>query len=352
MKKIVHIVGNRPQFVKLAVLYPALHAAGFDQSIVHSGQHYDHNMSGIFFEQLGIPPPELFFKPTHRGANLFIGELADNLHHYFQEQKNIAAFVYGDTNTTFGAALAAKRTNTELMHFEAGIRTGDATMPEEINRQFADRMADVNFCCTERNYAQMIAEGYGTVIPSEVALTGDLMYDQFLKTNTSEPFIASKPYVAFTLHRAANLGSAARLKKIINEMNRLHSNIEVYMSLHPNTANKFRDWDLRPEFHLLDPMPYEKMKRFLMDAAYVVTDSGGAAREAFFAVKRSLVIMDDPFWPEIIENGSAKSVRILEQNIPEVFDTLENLPGNFDQKIFGDGKAAQKIAVHLARRYS
>ncbi|MCY7292156.1 MAG: UDP-N-acetylglucosamine 2-epimerase, partial [Ferruginibacter sp.] len=149
MKTILHIVGNRPQFIKLAVLYNELAKhGGIKQKIIHTGQHFSYNMSVVFFDELNIPHPTINFNIQKASPYLFIGETANALYNYFLLQKNAIVFVYGDTNTTLAAAMAAKKCSLPLIHFEAGVRTYDNSMPEETNRILTDRLADVNYCCT------------------------------------------------------------------------------------------------------------------------------------------------------------------------------------------------------------
>ncbi len=207
MKTILHIVGNRPQFIKLAVLYKELAADNSVlQKIIHTGQHSSAEMSDIFFKELQIPEPDINLQINTSRADSFIAEASIFLQGHFVSTGSAIAFAYGDTNTTLAAAIAARRTNTSLFHFEAGVRTGDNSMPEEINRILTDRMADVNYCCTSLNYQTLMAEGYGTAINSRAVLSGDLMYDAFLKIVPAEKNISTeKNYVACTIHRVSNI---------------------------------------------------------------------------------------------------------------------------------------------------
>ena len=348
MKKLIHIVGNRPQFVKLAVLYNHIEKhSDIVQEIIHTGHHYDYSMSDIFFEELAIP------KPTHNfniqaTQNLFIGEATEKLEQYFASQKDSVVLVYGDTNTTMAAAIAAKRTNTKLIHFEAGVRTYENSMPEEINRIITDRLADVNYCCTQHNMNTMFAEGYYVSIPSNVILTGDLMLDAFNKIEPALQNVTSeKEYIACTVHRAANLSSKQNLTNIINALNEINKSIPVLMPVHPHTQRKIDEYEIVPTFTLLPALGYPNMKRLLLDAAYVITDSGGTSREAYFSKKKSLILMDTPFWSEILaENCSVNSI-ISDNNILADFEKMKSLHSNFETAIFGHGNAAENILTHL-----
>jgi UDP-GlcNAc3NAcA epimerase len=350
LKDILHIVGNRPQFIKLAVLYHELKNSGaISQKIIHTGQHSSPEMSGIFFSQLSIPEPDIILQAGNTGhPDAFIAEVTIALQEYFSLQSESIAFVYGDTNTTLAAAIAARRTGTTLFHFEAGIRTGDNSMPEEINRLLTDRLADTNYCCTYQNYQAMLAEGYGTSISSRVLQTGDLMYDAFLKIPFAEKKnIVEENYIVFTIHRAANILSREKLSAIVEALNIIHKEIAVVMPLHPHTQKRIAEYALQPSFIILPPLGYPEMKTLLSGAAYIITDSGGAAREAFFCGKKSVVVMDKPFWPEIIEASCSISSSAETDQILKTFDQLPTLVSNFQSPIFGSGNAAEIITKDI-----
>jgi UDP-GlcNAc3NAcA epimerase len=348
---ILHIVGNRPQFIKLAVLHKELStAAQFSQKIIHTGQHWSADMSEIFFSELKIPAIDVQLQPIDSAsADEFIGQISTLLQKYFRSQENSIAFVYGDTNTTLAAALAARRTNTPLFHFEAGIRTDDQSMPEEINRILTDRMADTNYCCTKRNYSTMLSEGYNSTINSKVILSGDLMYDAFIKT----PFIDNnitkeKNYVLATIHRASNILSKSNLKNIIAGLNFIHKKIPVIVPMHPHTRKRIQEYGLQPNFTLLNPLGYVAMRGLLLNSLYVITDSGGVSREAFFSKKKSLIIMEKPFWPEIIDAGCGINIPPSE-SLAETENKLSALNPDFSNPIFGDGNAAKVIKEDLLK---
>ena len=348
MKKILHIVGNRPQFIKLAVLYKELsRSAEFSQAIIHTGQHFSYEMNELFFKELSIPEPVINFNLQHVSANQFIGIAADALQEYFLKESDAIVFVYGDTNTTLAAALAAKRVNIPLVHFEAGVRTGDNSMPEEINRVLTDRLADINYCCTQQNFDNLEAEGYGTALASTPLLTGDLMLDAFMQVEAGiVQHSLPQEYVLCTIHRAANLQQHQSLENIIDGLNELHKTIPVVLPVHPHTQKKISDYGLIIDFITLPPVGYPEMKKLLQGSSYVITDSGGTSREAYFMQKRSLIIMDKPFWPEIIEAGC--SLQSDTQDIVKNIQLLDSLRPDFNGKIFGDGNAAKSIHEHLA----
>jgi UDP-GlcNAc3NAcA epimerase len=352
--KILHVVGNRPQFIKLAVLYKELaQREGISQQIIHTGQHASEQMSEVFFRELAIPVPDVFLKPqSDQTPDQFIGETAAALHATFLKYPEHIVIVYGDTNTTHAAAIAARRTELTLVHFEAGIRTGDHSMPEEINRIIADRLADINYCCTSRNYQAMLAEGFGSSIKNHVVLTGDLMYDAYLHLPAADKNITAETnYIAATIHRAANISSKEKLSNIIEALNHLNEKIPVIMPVHPHTKKRIAEFGIQPAFQLLEPAGYPAMKKFIQEATFVITDSGGTAREAFFARKRSVVVMEKPFWPEIdLEECGARSIAATD-SIIAAFHSLPELDPNFQTPIFGEGYAAKNIADDLLAQF-
>ena len=350
MKSIIHIAGNRPQFIKLAVLHKELAGSDlFVQQIIHTGQHFSYDMSGLFFEELNIPRPDINLNINNLSANQFIAKTADELEKYFIESSQCIAFVYGDTNTTLAAAIAAKRSNIFLVHFESGVRTGEQGMPEEINRVLTDRLADINLCCTDRNFSTMKAEGYGTSIGSKVYLTGDLMLDAFNKLERSnKKIVPENNYVACTIHRAANINNSDNLHQIIAGLNEINVTIPVIVPVHPNTRNMIEKFGCKPAFRMLTPLGYPDMKSFLAGASFVITDSGGTCRESYFLHKQVLILMEKPFWPEILENNCGLSSASDKKEIVKKFFALPGLKGNFEASIFGDGNAAGKIREILA----
>lgn len=349
LKTILHIVGNRPQFIKLAVLYnELLKGENIVQKIIHTGQHYSANMSDIFFSELQIPIPDVNFNIQNNSPHIFIGQAAESLHNYFLNQKNAIVFTYGDTNTTLAAAMAAKRCSFPLIHFEAGVRTTDNSMPEELNRIITDRLADVNYCCTENNFDTMKSEGYGMAIKNELLLTGDLMLDAFLKIAPAKTKIVDDPnYIVCTIHREANVINKDNLTNIINALNKIHTIIPVVMPLHPHTKKKLEEYGLTINFNLLQPLGYADMKTLLSGAEYIITDSGGTSREAYFLQIKSLIIMDHPFWPEIINARCSLQTVAESDDIIQNFNLLPNLQPDFTTKIFGVGNAAENIRKHL-----
>lgn len=347
---IIHVVGNRPQFIKLAVLFDAIKKyTSFRQFIIHTGQHSSSEMSEVFFNELSIPLPDVLLEVSTSYPDEFIGRASSKIYSILSERSlQDIVLVYGDTNSTLAAALAARRNGNRLFHFESGVRTKDESMPEEINRMLTDRLSCVHYCCTELNRTNLLNEGYGTFIPSDVIFTGDLMLDAFRHIPALDKrVVGSENYIACTIHRAGNITKQCHLEAIVRALNRIHGEIEVVIPLHPHTAKRLKEFNLHLNCTAIHPMGYQEMKKFICDATFMITDSGGACREAFFAKKRSLIIMNSPFWPEIVADGAALNCQPDEEDIVKNFQQLKSLNCTFDINIFGDGNAAERIADHL-----
>lgn len=344
---IIHVVGNRPQFVKLAVLHKEISKQQLSaQFIIHTGQHFSALMSDIFFDELDIPAPDVQLKIRSASRDGYISETAKAIAEVLsQKPPDAKVVVYGDTNSTLAAALAAAAKGNFLLHFESGVRTADKQMPEELNRLHTDRLSDVHFCCTELNRQNLMDEGYGT---AGVRLSGDLMLDAFCKIAPSKKNVTdSRDYVACTIHRSANITDRSNLCEIVSAINEIHRDREVIIPVHPHTEKQLLAFGLELKCSVLKPLGYREMKRFIAGADTVITDSGGTSREAFFSSKRSLILMKYPFWPEILTAGGAKNASPVKKDILEKFRELDTLQPDFNSAIFGDGNAAVKICAYL-----
>lgn len=352
----IHIVGNRPQFIKLALLHQAisLHTP-FQQKILHTGQHYDKTMSDVFFNELKIPAPDYQLKINRLPHHTQIGRMTEKIGNILATEKNSGVIIYGDTNTSLAGALAAKKNHLPIAHVEAGIRTGDERMPEESNRYLTDRLSDINFCPTTLCKKNLEEEG---VPDSKIAVTGDIMLDAWkhawerIYNGAVLEKVPPHHYVVATIHREENNESPARLQSIVEALNEIRKTIPVIMPCHPKTKKKIKELGIKIHFQLQGPCSYLQMVRLLDHAAYVITDSGGFCREAFFSGKPSLVIMDRPFWPEIIEQQQCLQTAATRQAILDNFQLLQKVPIKYDETIFGQGDAAKRMATILAQEWS
>ncbi len=386
--KTVHIVGNRPQFIKLSLLYRAWQRKdGGRPLIIHTGQHFSDNMSAIFFQEFNIPNPDYQLNINNQPHAEMIGRMLIALDPVIADEKPDGIIVYGDTNTTLAGALAAKKRNIPLGHVEAGIRTGQENMPEESNRYLTDRLSGLNFACTYRGVENLLKEGFtpgrnqvgnpgegkeaisGTENPKsgkisgmengknhgisgQIFNTGDIMLDAALlfKDKAREQSsllrnltLEGKPFILATIHRAENLDNPRALGEILTALNILHRSQPVVFPVHPRTRQVIDQHRIPLEVFTIPPVGYLDMIALTQACQQVVTDSGGLAREAFFFHKPSVIVMQNPFWPEIFEHGPSLQANAAEEEILEKFQALGNKNEPFNTTIFGDGTAAEKI---------
>ncbi len=350
--RIMHIVGNRPQFVKLAILYPELARLGVSGIIVHTGQHFDSNMSSVFFRELGIPEPNYDLGINQMPHNEMIGKMIIEADRVIVKESPDLIIVYGDTNSTLAGAIAAKKRGVPLAHIEAGIRTGDELMPEESNRYLVDRMADLNFCCTYQGKKNLEMEGFSNgFIKSKVFLSGDLMLDAVKmfspRSKSNSKFEhdtrTQKPFILATIHREENNEDPENLRQIADALNSLHKDTAILLPLHPKTKKMLEKFQLALQVNTCDPLGYFDMLDLLQKCQSVITDSGGLSREAFFLKKPTLVLMQHPFWPEIFIHGNCLQSNPRTSEIIARHAVLMNSRKPFNVDIFGTGSAAKEI---------
>jgi UDP-GlcNAc3NAcA epimerase len=350
--KILHIVGNRPQFIKLAILQKKLESRGLANILVHTGQHYDPEMSGVFFEQLDIPRPDYSLGINQKSHNEMIGRMLCEIDPLLVRESPQAVVVYGDTNSTLAGALAACKRQVPVVHIEAGVRTGDLSMPEETNRILSDRMARLNCCSTRSGVLNLESESSleGGIF-SRAVFTGDLMLDAALKYGSrslDRPVLQKlglkPPFVLATIHREENLENHRAFSEIMLALNRLHGQMQVVLPAHPRTKRLMQEIGLQVQFNAINPLGYLDMLALVQQCHSVITDSGGLSREGYFFEKPSLIIMRRPFWPEIQEFGNSLRADPDQIDITRKHELLLNLPKKPGFDLFGDGNAAGRIS--------
>ena len=348
------IVGARPQFVKAAVVSRALAEAGVDEILVHTGQHYDAALSQVFFDEMGIPPPAVNLdvgSGTHAAQT---GTMMTRLEAYLQAQSGLdGVVVYGDTNSTLAGALVAAKLHLPLAHVEAGLRSFNRRMPEEINRIVADRLSDLLFCPTQTALDNLEREG----IVDGVHLTGDVMLDatrvfadraathQPLDTLTPHP---PQSYYLATVHRAENTDDPARLAGIFAGLGRLDA--PVLVPLHPRTRDRLGDLGVPATVDLREPVSYLSMLTLVQNARRVLTDSGGLQKEAFWLGVPCITLRDETEWVETLDNGWN---RLAGGHPDTIVEAAEKAPGG-PQRPFGappEGTASACIARALLQAY-
>ena len=307
MNKFIHILGARPQFVKAGILVNRMIEKGWDCKIIHTGQHFDKNMSDVFFDEMNLPVPDYNLGIHSCTHGEMTGEMIIQIERLLIKEKPNFMVVYGDTNSTLAGAIAAKKLNIKIIHIEGGIRNYDFKMPEEINRILVDRISDIVLCPTEYSRSNMTHETCKNHI-QKCYFTGDIMYDCFLrsKDNFKYDYVPKYNYALVTIHRQENVDH--HIEQIVDFLNSVNEKIKVLFPIHPRTKNKILSEKLnnRVEFKTIDPVGYLDMQGLIEKSDFVITDSGGLVKEAYYHKKPSLCLLKNPVWPEL-EKASINS---------------------------------------------
>ncbi|MCH8568346.1 MAG: UDP-N-acetylglucosamine 2-epimerase (non-hydrolyzing) [Balneolales bacterium] len=340
---IVSVIGARPQFVKAAVVSRALRQNGIKEVILHSGQHYDAAMSRVFFEQLEIPAPEINFEAGSGMHGEQTAVILTKTEQYLASlpQKPAFLLVYGDTNSTLAAALAASKLHIKIIHVEAGLRSFNREMPEEINRVLTDHLSSLLFCSSDTGEKQLAKEG----ITEGVHVTGDVMYDAVrlfssqVKSSSSSSDFDDENYWLFTLHRPANTDNEARISQILDALKQSGKNI--LWPVHPRIKNKMAELNLPDRIRCIQPLPYLEMLGKLSSCSGVLTDSGGLQKEAYWCKKQCITLREETEWTETLSGGWNTLVGADKNNI---LGALSKKPSTEWVPIYGDGFSSQHIA--------
>ena len=343
--RILTVVGARPQFIKAAPVSAALAAAGIRECLVHTGQHFDALMSDVFFDELGIPKPAHNLEISSLGHGAMTGRMLEALERVMLAEKPAMALVYGDTNSTVAGALAAAKLHIPVAHVEAGLRSFNRRMPEEINRVVADHVSDLLLCPTSTAIANLAAEG----ITRGVHAVGDVMYDTTLaavdrargRSRILESLgLTPGSYAVATIHRAENTDDPARFARVLAWLEAAAATRPIVMPLHPRTA-KLLDASGRrlAGIRRIDPIGYLDMAWLTHHAAAVLTDSGGLQKEAYFHGVPCVTLRDETEWVETVEAGwnrlwTTDAYATPRRPIPD----------------YGTGKAAELIARLISER--
>jgi UDP-GlcNAc3NAcA epimerase len=345
--KILTIIGARPQFIKASVVSNAFKSIGIEEILLHTGQHFDANMSQIFFEQMQIPQPlyQLDIHGGHHGE--MTGKMLAEIEKIILLERPDYVLVYGDTNSTLAGALAAKKLHVKVIHIEAGLRSFNIAMPEEINRILTDRISNVLFCPTAIAVENLKQEGFEH-FDCEIEMVGDVMYDSFVHFSAmqQQPQISHVPnqFVLATIHRAENTDRLEHLQHIIQFLNTINEKFPIILPIHPRTKGQLHCLNVQPNFMMIDPVGYLEMLWLLQHAAFVVTDSGGLQKEAYFAQKKCLTLRGETEWTELVDYGwnvlyNPGNEMIFRENdlkLPEV-----------KSELYGRGDASRSIASYL-----
>ncbi len=352
--KVLTIVGARPQFIKACMLSKALRSnADVNEVIVHTGQHYDNNMSNVFFKQLKLPEPDVYLGIGSGTHGEQTGKMLSELEKVMLSNNPDLVVVYGDTNSTLAGSLAAAKLHISVAHVEAGLRSFNRQMPEEVNRVITDHLSYWLFCPSQAAAENLRQEG----MKEKIFITGDIMYDAVLhfkkyaerqSTILQDLSLAEGGYYLATIHRAENTDDPKRLKSIIDAFQRLQKN--VILPLHPRTRRKINEFNLNDfietdHIKIMEPLDYFDTLELAAKANVILTDSGGLQKEAYMLQVPCVTLRDETEWMETVETGWNQ---LAGANREEIINTvMKRHSPKESPPIFGDGNASQKIVEIL-----
>jgi UDP-GlcNAc3NAcA epimerase len=363
MIRIVTIVGARPQFIKAATVSRAIGKTGGKvvETILHTGQHFDDNMSEVFFSELEIRKPDYNLGVGGGSHGQNTGRMIEKIEAVLLDQKPDWVVVYGDTDSTLAGALAAAKLHIPVAHVEAGLRSFNRLMPEEINRIVADRLSTILFCPTDTAAENLKREGFphrlSNKVEQRILNVGDVMYDAALfygkKAEEKSRILQSlhlepKAFVLVTVHRAENTDDPSRLKGIMDALNEIAKEMPVILPLHPRTRKKLEilDRSLIADrsslLTLIDPVGYLDMVMLEKNARVIITDSGGVQKEAFFHGVPCITVRDETEWVELVEIGVNFLAGTGKKNIVEAFQKMKDMAID-TKELYGNGESAEKI---------
>ncbi|MGJ0308716.1 non-hydrolyzing UDP-N-acetylglucosamine 2-epimerase [Aliarcobacter cryaerophilus] len=352
MLKIVTILGARPQFIKAGSVSREISKyKEIEEIIVHTGQHYDSNMSDIFFDEMKIPKPNYFLGIGGKSHGAMTGQMIEKIEEVVIKEKPDWIVVYGDTNSTLAGAIVASKLHIKLAHIEAGLRSFNMNMPEEINRILTDRVSNILFCPTNTAVENLIKEGFEN-FNCKILRSGDVMQDGaiFYKDLAVKPNIEIKDnFILCTIHRAENTDDEYRLKNIFEALEEIGKNKQVIIPIHPRTKKKLENLGLNVRnLTIIEPVGYLEMVWLIDNCDFVMTDSGGLQKEAYFFEKQCITLRDETEWIELVECGANILVGANKDRILEVYNNnLEFDKDNSRLDLYGDGKASSKIILEL-----
>ncbi len=357
MKKIVTIVGARPQFVKAATVSVQLAEAEISECLVHTGQHYDQNMSGSIFECLNIRNPDyqLSFGGLSHGA--MTGRMLEELESILMTEAPSAVIVYGDTNSTLAGALAASKLHIPLIHIEAGLRSYNRLMPEELNRLVTDHLANLLLCSSSAGVDNLRKEGIvdnvydvGDVMADVCLATSDAISPETCRALLSEHFDTDQAgkYWLMTCHRAENVDHPERISEILGAIREFEG--KVVFPLHPRTAARVRaaNVEIPRNIIVMDPVDYHTMIALIMGSCGVLTDSGGLQKESYWLKKRCITLREETEWIETVSCGWNRLVGCKRSEIVNALRSFEE--PDYHHALYGDGKASSR-SVKIIDRY-
>ncbi len=354
--KIVTILGARPQFIKAAMLSKAYKSYSFvTEILIHTGQHFDHNMSDVFFADLALPEPQYNLHVNSLDHAAMTGQMMEKLEPILKLQKPDIAVVFGDTNSTLAGALTAKKLNIKIAHIEAGLRSFNTQMPEEVNRIVVDRIADLLFCPSMQAVKNLEREG-ASHADSQIFTHGDVMKDatlyfrdKALKNSEIVHNLGLSQFVLATLHRQENINNTNNLKEIVEALNQINNTIPVLIPMHPRTQKAIQSAGISTSFHVIEPQGYLNMLSLIQQAELIITDSGGLQKEAYFFNKYCITTRNETEWIELTESNVNFLTGAKSQKIIDTFTQLYKKETAFNKTLYGSGNAAELTAAEIVK---
>lgn len=350
--KILTILGARPQFIKAGSISReiAKHSE-IQEVIVHTGQHYDTNMSDIFFDEMKIPKPDYFLGIGGKSHGAMTGQMIEKIEEVVLKESPDWVLVYGDTNSTLAGAIVASKLHIKLAHIEAGLRSFNMKMPEEVNRILTDRVSNILFCPTDTAIQNLENEGYSN-LDCKIVKSGDVMQDGalFYKDLSVKPNCnIEDKYILCTIHRAENTDNETRLRDIFHALDEIAKEKQIILPLHPRTKKIIENLNLNiHNLTIIDPVGYLDMVWLINNCDLVMTDSGGLQKEAYFFEKQCITLRDETEWVELVENGCNTLVGASKNKILDAYiNNSKFKTQNSKLNMYGGGKASENIIREL-----
>ena len=351
--KVVTVLGARPQFIKAgSVSREISRHRDITEVIAHTGQHYDTNMSDIFFTQMQIPKPDYFLGVGGKSHGAMTGQMIEKIEEVLLKESPDWVLLYGDTDSTLAGAIAASKLDIKIAHVEAGLRSYNMKMPEEINRILTDRISTILFCPTSVAIENLKKEGYANMNCTVLDI-GDVMYDgalfySHMAIKPKDVLDSVDSFILCTVHRAENTDDPNKLNNIFMALGEIAKHTHIILPLHPRTKKLIKQYniDLLDNITIIDPVGYLEMVWLIRNSELIMTDSGGLQKEAFFFEKPCITLRDETEWSELVKNHfnalvGADYTRIVSTYNEFTFNT------DFSQKFYGDGDASKKICDSL-----
>tara|TARA_A100001015_G_C15003588_1_gene719657 strand:- start:276 stop:1388 length:1113 start_codon:yes stop_codon:yes gene_type:complete len=365
-KKVVTIIGARPQFIKASTVSFELSKSPYlDEITIHTGQHFDKNMSKVFFDEMNLPKPKYHFKSGGLSQGHMTGNLLTKIEDALKNERPDLVLVYGDTNSTLAGSLAASKLNIPIAHIESGLRSYKLSIPEEVNRVTVDHLSSILFCPNDNSVDLLKQENIqkkespiGVPIIKNV---GDVMLDAILyfkkftenapiRQNQKIKSIMEKKYYLCTIHRPNNTDDKKTLKKIISSLENIAKEHPIILPLHPRTKKQLTIFNIKPKhITIIPPVGYLDMIELMSKSNGIFTDSGGLQKEAYFLQKPCAILLDHTPWTELVKNKFSIIVNTDESLIQKAHTHFFQTKPNFNIELYGNGSASKKITQILEK---